>query len=80
MSIVPLKPGESVTDTEDAFQKAGGVEGDAENPGPQVQDLVQLVARPPALDERLLGRVLGVVTHHGVGELLMMRQAAQSHA
>jgi Zn-dependent protease len=26
------------------------------------------------------GRILGVVTHHGVGELLMMRQAVQSHA
>jgi len=29
MSVVPLKPGASVTDTEDAFQKAGGFEGQA---------------------------------------------------
>ena len=39
----------------------GGVQADAEDPGPQVLDFGDGVPGPPALQERLLGRVLGVV-------------------
>src|SRR5262249_12398955 len=39
----------------------GRVQPDPEDPGPEVQDVGERVPRPPALDERFLGRVLGVV-------------------
>ena len=44
-----------------ALHVLGGVEPDAEDPGPQVLDVRQAGTSPPALEERLLGGVLGVV-------------------
>ena len=44
-----------------ALHVLGGVEPDAKDPGPQVLDVRQAGTSPPALEERLLGGVLGVV-------------------
>ena len=44
-----------------ALHVLGGVEADAENPGTQVLNLVQLLAGTPALEKRLLGSVLSII-------------------
>jgi hypothetical protein len=44
-----------------ALQVLGGVEGDAEDPRPQVANVTHAGAGPPAFQKGFLGRVLGVV-------------------